>query len=83
MIMKKHDIIEIEPCICGGKHDVSVFVTLNNNTRKFCVICTKCELKSHCADSEKEAKMEWNNMINDIKNTFATLEYDDKWTLQN
>lgn len=66
--MKKHDIIKIEHCICGGKRDIAVFVTYNNNTRKFCVMCNKCGMQSQYANSVKEAKIMWNNMVNNIKN---------------
>lgn len=77
----KNNIVKIEPCICGGRHDISVFVTLNNNTRKFCVICNKCDLQSPYTDSAREAKIAWNNMINSIKNTSVSMEYDDTLTL--
>lgn len=66
-LVKEQPYIRMSPCVCGHKR-ISLYFTLDNNSKTVHFYrCYKCGLESDRAKTKYQAKLKWNECVENAK----------------
>jgi hypothetical protein len=66
-LTKEYPYISLAPCVCGHKK-ISSYFTLDNNSKAMHFHrCYKCGLESEPARTKYEAKLKWNECVENAR----------------